>query len=85
MGGLRRDLLTSAIAIVVMILGGAVARPTADKLAGLGQKIAGQGSPPTAEQNAERARLMNRLTSLAQINAVLLVITVGFMAIGNIY
>src|SRR3954451_23799265 len=46
-----------AIAIVVMILGGAVARPTADKLAGLGQKIAGQGSPPTAEQNAERARL----------------------------
>jgi hypothetical protein len=74
-----------AIAIVVMVLGAAVAKPTATRLAALGQKIAGQGSPPTAEQNAERGQLMNRLTSFAQINAVLLVIAIALMAIGNIY
>jgi hypothetical protein len=71
------------IAIVAIVLGAAVARPTADKLAAVGRTIAGQGKPPTAEQNAERESLLNRLTSITQINAVLLVITVVFMAVGR--
>jgi hypothetical protein len=74
-----------AIAIIAVILGATVARPAAAKLAALGQKIVAQGSPPTAAQNAERDQHMNRLTSSAQLNSVLLVITVALMAIGNIY
>src|SRR5262249_25430916 len=42
------------IAIIVLIIGGTVSRPAADMLSTLGQKIASQGSPPTAEQTAER-------------------------------
>lgn len=72
-----------AIAIIAMILAGAIVRPAADKLAALGRAMAGQGSPPTAGQTAEREQLMNRLTSMTQINAVLLIITVVFMAIGR--
>jgi len=72
-----------AIAIVVIILGAAIAKPTADKLGALGRALAGQGTPPTAEQNAEREALMNRLTSVVQLNAVLLVVTVIFMAIAR--
>src|SRR5262245_39826986 len=71
------------IAIIVMVIGAAVARPASVKLAALGQKIAGQGSPPTAEQGAEREQLMNRLTASAQLNAVLLIVAVGFMAVAR--
>jgi len=71
------------IAIIVLVIGAMIARPAADKLAALGRTIAGQGTPPTADQSAERERLLNRLTSSAQINAVLLVVTVAFMAVGR--
>jgi len=71
------------IAIIVLVIGATIARPAADKLAALGRTIAGQGTPPTADQSAERERLLNRLTSSAQINAVLLVVTVAFMAVGR--
>ena len=72
-----------AIAIVVIILGAAIGRPAGDKLGALGRTMASQGKPPTAEQNAEREMLMNRLTSIAQINAVLLIVVVVLMAIGR--
>ncbi len=71
------------IAIVVAILAGAVVRPAADKLGTLGRTLASQGSPPTAEQNAEREQLLNRMTSFTQLNAVLLVITIALMAIAR--
>src|SRR5579862_5238797 len=35
-----------AVAIVVIILGAAIARPTADKLGALGRTMAGQGTAP---------------------------------------
>jgi len=41
------------------------------------------GSPPTAEQSAEGARLMNRITLITQINGVLVIVTVALMAIGR--
>jgi hypothetical protein len=72
-----------AIAIVVIILGAAIGRPAGDKLGALGRTIASQGSPPTAAQNAERETLLNRLTSVAQLNAVLLIVVVVLMAIGR--
>src|SRR5579859_5352546 len=72
-----------AIAILAIVLGAAIARPTADKLGALGRTLGSQGSPPTAEQNAEREALMNRLTSIVQINAVLLIVVVVLMAIGR--
>ncbi len=72
-----------AVAIVAIILGAAIARPTADKLGALGRLMGAQGSPPTIEQNAERAALLNRLTSIVQINAVLLVLAVIFMAVAR--
>jgi len=71
------------IAIVVVILAGAVVVPAAHKLGGISRTLAGQEYPPTARQNAERKRLMNRITWATQLSAVLLIITVALMAIGR--
>jgi hypothetical protein len=71
------------LAVLVVILGFAIARPTADRLTGLGKAIQAQGSPPRASQVADREALLARLTSIVTVNAVLLVITATLMAIGR--
>jgi hypothetical protein len=70
-------------ALVALGLGSAIAKPAGDKLGALGRAIAAQGSPPTAEQNAERGRLLDRLTSVGKLNAVLLLIAVACMAVAR--
>ena len=72
------------VAIILLILAAAVAWPAANNLGALTRILAGQGFPATAEQNAERVGLINRLTLVTQINALLLVVTVALMAIGAI-
>jgi hypothetical protein len=49
----------------------------------LGQAIAKQGTPPTAEQSAERSHLLNKLTNVAMLNSVLILVTLATMAIGR--
>jgi len=45
--------------------------------------LVAQGSPLTAEQKAERDRLMNRVTIVTQLNAAQLIVTVTLMPIGR--
>ena len=71
------------IALLAILLAGAVARPAAYKLGALTRTVGGQASPPTAEQNAERTRLIRRATLVTQVTAVLLVVTIALMAIGR--
>jgi hypothetical protein len=71
------------IATVAVILVAALAWPAAHKLGGLARVLLHQGSPPTAEQSAERDRLLRRLTWVTQLGAALLVVTISFMAIGR--
>jgi hypothetical protein len=70
------------IAVVAVVLAGAVAWP-AHKLTALVRMLVAQGSPLTAEQKAERDRLMNRVTIVTQLNAAQLIVTVTLMAIGR--
>ena len=71
------------IALLAILLAGAVARPAAYKLGALTRTVGGQASPPTAEHNAERTRLIRRATLVTQVTAVLLVVTIALMAIGR--
>ena len=71
------------IATVAVILVAALAWPAAHKLGGLARVLLHQGSQPTAEQSAERDRLLRRLTWVTQLGAALLVVTISFMAIGR--
>jgi hypothetical protein len=70
-------------AILAIVLGIALQRPTATKLQELGARLAGAGGPPTAEQGAEMGRLQARLTSLGSMLAILLVVAVAGMALGG--
>jgi hypothetical protein len=71
------------LAILSLLLGFLVSRPTADRMVALGRSIQAQGSPPTPAQVSERDALLARLTNAAMINAGLIVITVACMAIGR--
>jgi uncharacterized membrane protein len=70
-------------ALIALGLGFAIARPTAARLGATGKAIQAQGAPPTPAQAAERDTLMARLSSVAAINAALLIVTVSCMAIGR--
>lgn len=71
------------LAIVALIIGITVNRPTADKIGALGARIHSQGSPPTAEQKAEMERLQARIGSALHAVAGLLVLTVAAMALAR--
>jgi len=71
------------IATVAVVLVVALAWPAAHRLRALARTLLRQASPPTPEQNAERDRLLKRLTWVTQLSAALLVVTVSFMAIGR--
>ena len=66
----------------IAVVAGAVAWP-AHKLTALVRMLVAQGSPLTAEQKAERDRLMNRVTIVTQLNAAQLIVTVTLMPIGR--
>ena len=66
-------------ATAAVLLVGVVAWPAAHKLGAL----AHQESLPTPAENAQRDRLLNRVTWVTQLSAALLVVTVSFMAIGR--
>lgn len=71
------------LAILSLVLGFFVSRPTADRMSAVGKAIQAQGTPPTPPQIAEREMLLARLTNFAMINAVLVVIAATCMAIGR--
>jgi uncharacterized membrane protein len=71
------------LAILSLVLGVFVSRPTAARMGAVGKAIQTQGTPPTPTQVAERDMLLARLTNFAMINAGLVVITAVCMAIGR--
>jgi uncharacterized membrane protein len=68
--------------LIAVLLAGVVAVPASHKLGALARTLPGDEASPTAAQNAE-GRLINRLTLVTQITAVLVIVTVAFMAIGR--
>jgi uncharacterized membrane protein len=68
------------IALLAVLLGLAVTRPTAGRMAALGKAIQAQGSPPTPAQAAERDAILARLTNLAALNSLLIALAAAFMA-----
>lgn len=71
------------LAILSLLLGIFVSRPTAARMGAVGKAIQAQGTPPTPAQIAERDTLLSRLTNVAMLNAVLIVIAAACMAIGR--
>ncbi len=81
-GPARWYALGGHFAILAFLLTGAVVLPAAHKLRRLDPTVA-LGSPLIAGQNAQVPRLMNRITRVTQVSALLLILTVAFMAIGR--
>jgi uncharacterized membrane protein len=73
----------SIAGLAAMILGAAVARPTAGKMAELGKAMQTAGKPPSPEQVAQMKKYQETMTSISLWVAVLLVVTVTFMAIAR--
>lgn len=77
-------LATGALAaIATLVVGISLQRPTAAKIQKLGATIAAAGGPPPAEQGAEMGRLQARMSRLASILAILVVVAVAGMALGG--
>ena len=69
---------TAAIAVTAVLAG-----PAAFRLGSLAHALARQNSPPTEEQRTTQARLVTHLAWASRLAALLLVVTVAFMAIGR--
>ncbi|HEY8793641.1 MAG TPA: hypothetical protein VIM15_01765 [Gemmatimonadaceae bacterium] len=75
--------LGGALAIVTAILGSSVNAPTARKIGELSASIQASGTPPSAAQAAELARLQNRLYRAGQAAAVLMLLAVTCMGVAR--
>lgn len=75
--------LGGGLAIIAYLIGFFINRPTVTKIARLGQAIAKQGSPPSAEQMQQMTSLRSRLANATKIIAVLVAITVIAMALAR--
>jgi len=71
------------LGLTAAIIGGAIARPTANKIGALGAQIAATQGPPSAEQAAQMQALQNRMAKTVGIVAGLLSLTVAFMAVAR--
>jgi hypothetical protein len=71
------------IALIGLIIGFSVNRPTAQRLAALAAAIQASGGPPTAEQMATVQALQARLATATSIVAVLLTLTTVAMAVAR--
>lgn len=71
------------LAILALVIGVTVNRPTAERMGALGASIQAKGGPPSPEQSAEMQRLMNRLGAALRIISVLLVLATAAMALAR--
>ena len=70
-------------AIVALIIGITLQRPTANKVQTLGAAIASAGGPPTEAQGGEMAGLQAKLASYGNLLAYLFALTLAGMALGG--
>jgi hypothetical protein len=68
--------------LIALLIGVHVSRPAVNKLGEVGARVAASGTPPSAEDMAEMARLRARLGTATRLMAVALVVTVICMALG---
>jgi len=73
----------AAAALATLVIGFTMITPSANRLGALGAAIQAAGGPPTAEQQAEMARLQARMTLGSRIASSLLLVTVITMAIAR--
>ncbi|MDB4906010.1 MAG: hypothetical protein JWO05_794 [Gemmatimonadetes bacterium] len=75
--------LGAAFAIVTAILGVTINSPTARKIGALAGTIAASGGPPSADQQAELARLNAKLQKALNVGALLLVLAAASMSVAR--
>jgi uncharacterized membrane protein len=73
----------AAAALATLVVGFTVLTPAANRLGALGAVIQAGGAPPTAEQQAEMARLQARMTMGSRLAASFLLVTVITMAVAR--
>jgi uncharacterized membrane protein len=73
----------AVFALAAMIVGMAVASPSAKRASALAATIHGAGRPPSPEQMAEMQRLQARMGKASTLGAVLLVLATAAMAIAR--
>lgn len=75
--------LGAVTAILTLVVGATIMAPTSNKMASLGAQIAGQGGPPTPDQQAMIKQLQERLGLGTRLASIFLGITVITMALGR--
>lgn len=75
--------LGAVAAIVALLIGITLQRPTADKVQTLGNAIASGGGPPTQEQGAEMAGLQAKMAGYGNLLAYLFALALAGMALGG--
>jgi hypothetical protein len=75
--------LGALAAVVALVIGITLQRPTGKKIQSLGAAIAAGGGPPTVEQGAEMQGLQARMGVYGNVLAYLFVITLAGMALGG--
>ena len=70
-------------ALIAGIAGGAVAGPANQRIAMLGQSFGAAGGRPTAEQQAEMARLQKRSGVAMRLTVIFLLVAAGAMAVAR--
>lgn len=73
----------AASALATLVVGFIVLTPAANRLGALGAVIQAGGAPPTAEQQAEMARLQARMTMGSRLAASFLLVAVITMAVAR--
>ena len=71
------------LALVAALIGMLVSAPTASRMSALGAAVQQRGGPPTPEEGARLQALQVRMLLAAQGIALLLLVTIGFMAVAN--
>lgn len=71
------------VGLVAFAFGGAVQTPAALRMAKLSRTIAASGGPPTPEQQAQLARLRDRLAVGGVIGVVLLILAASLMSVAR--
>jgi uncharacterized membrane protein len=83
--GSRSGILLSTgmlAALLALGVGAHVSKPTAERLTSLGEQLAAAGAPPSDEDQAEMARLRNKLRGALRVVATLLLVALVTMALG---
>ena len=76
-------LVGGLIALVSLVVGGAITGPTTARLGRLGAEIQSGGKPPTTEQMAQLQALQGRLRMGGRVNVVLVLIAITLMAVAR--